>query len=1066
MPIIIECPECGARNKFPDHLAGKTSRCRSCRERIQVRRRKKGKRSKAKQSNNGLFIGLGVGAFLVIVVAVVFMMMPKGDDEPLLTDSPGNSAKELSSTDPQTDTPVETQETTETPVTSTNPQESVTPPDNSSSPVSQPAQGGGFSNPATSLQTSQLTFQRSQDWSITPDTSDGATEYSLSRQLNIQVDKNDLRGAGVLFPSGISPFFAVRKGSSSKGNKYEIYDATSGRVIGTTPAGTSSAIAAIAPDGSYLALSTSVAAEVEVFDLQANKSLGVLQLSEGERFQISQLAIWKDRLIALSSIQKGFKVWELPSGKLLHHITPGGNFNPNYGHAFSPNGKYLAVDGDFLEKRVELYEILTGQLVGSISPAGKVRVGELEALGFSHDGKQLGIAYGVDIYSSPSRKYSRVVIWDLEPGTIAADFEVEPKLKDQLKPAYQSHTMQSIPGSNRWLVYSHGIVDADAKQLIFSFPIHEEVKLLPSRQVINPQTVLSVRLENGKGVIGQTTFSEEELLAGAASAAAGGIASDAKLPPLTPSDFESAPDARINDAWAAQIDSLSVTELPDQIKISSAGHIRDYVVTRNTAPKFVFRAGVQEDLEDPKIKNYEQSREIFASRGLVLEKPQPIAKESEVIAFDQTGQQIAKLTIPFSTQLHDVSPDGTLALFEEHRTNGRLDIYQLEDDGQHRLAWRPFGGAGKEEHRELKRVHFADNNHVATLNENYQLVVWQLPALKPVWTHTEVLDFTVSPGGKYLAVVEGGILGAKGLAMIESSTGQGVGRAKLEGKVTSLAFHPSGEFLAIGTDSAANKTVSILNVEQGTLIQEIPVAAAVNTIAWTSTDHLLLNGSQLLDRNFEAVVWSYTSPELALPPVQVSEQFSFAALFNNRAVAHAVDLPDDSVAAKMSQQKLEQLAWLKPGDAVQLVVSVPSGQELLPLQSDVEAALKKSLETAGTTVNNSAPIQLQATLFPKNDGTATLSKIGDRSVSETVTRKLIVIEIKYMQGGKTIWQSLRRVSNLDRFLVRLKQGQSAQSAIDEQMVEEAQARLDSMQLPRYIFKESATDGLGRSPLIQ
>lgn len=1075
MPVSVECPECGARNRFPDHLVGKSGRCKSCRERIPVRQRRKrsGKKRKNQSSNTGLIAGIAIGLLLLIGVGVAFMLN-SGDgpvqeqvvnnENSLQSDSTENS---INTTQPENQ---ETIVSDNQSVSSTMPvvENTTEAADASNAPAtkSDSSQAGGFSKSSTPESIpDQLTFNRSTKWSITPDALNSSIQFEPGRELKTNIPKDSLRGSGIIFPATASPFVAVRTGSSSK-NKYEIYDVTSGRKTGETPAGSSSAMAALAPDGTYLALCTSAAKEIEVFDIQGKKSLGVLQLSDEERFQIGSLEIWNDRLIALSTIQRGFKVWELPSGKLLQHVKADDKFNPDYGHCFSPNGKYLAVDGQFLEKRVDIYEVLTGEIVGSISPAGKVRVNELEALGFSLDGKQLCISYAVDIYSQPSRKYSRVVVWDVEPGTVAADFEIEPKLKDQLDPVYKSHTLQPIPGGSRWLAHSRGIIDAGVEQIIYSFNKHDDVNLVPSRKVMGPNWVLSVITEKDEIQLEQTKFSEDTLLAGAASAAAGGIASDAKMPPLTPTDPDRASEVTPRQQWEVEADPIVSGYFTSPIKVNSKGIVRDIALARGTQPIIAIRAGIDEDLTDPKITNYERSKQIYASRGLVLEKPQPLAKESEVIAFDGTGSEIAKLTVPFSGQLHAISPDGKLALLEEHRTNGRLDAYALENDGKHLVGWRPFGSEGDKNHRELKRVDFVDANHLATLNEKYKLVVWKLPSLEPAWKFEEAINFAISPGGKHLCVIQGGILGAKGIAVFDSQTGEGLGQVDFEGKVTALAYHPSGEFLAVATDSNANKTIRIIDMNSGSTIEEIPVPVLTTTLSWTGTDNLLLNGKQLLNRPLQSIVWSYTSKEIALPQNQVNDQFTFAAIFGERAVVHSVEVPDSSIAGNLTQERLENLSILKPGDEVSLKVQVASGATALPLESEIVSALTQSLETAGTKISQSSPISLIVKITPKSEGTVALTKIGDRSVSESVTRKFILIDFSYQKGGKSIWISNRQVGNLDRMLVRLKAGQSAQAAIDELMLENANSLFKHMKLPRYIFKESARDGLGNSPLIK
>ena len=72
MPVSVECPECGARNRFPDHLDGKSGRCKTCRERIPVRqsRKRSGKKRKKQSSNTALIAGVVIGLLLLIGVGV------------------------------------------------------------------------------------------------------------------------------------------------------------------------------------------------------------------------------------------------------------------------------------------------------------------------------------------------------------------------------------------------------------------------------------------------------------------------------------------------------------------------------------------------------------------------------------------------------------------------------------------------------------------------------------------------------------------------------------------------------------------------------------------------------------------------------------------------------------------------------------------------------------------------------------------------------------------------------------------------------------------------------------
>lgn len=1086
MPISVDCPECGARCRFSDQMAGKRGRCKGCGERIEIRasrkRSSKGKRRKKQEAPTGLIIGGVIVVSLLLIGGGIFFFLNSGSDDPALNQiaengAAGDAAEATSSTgqetvDPASDqiamAPGRSEQSSESGGTSNQPTNSTTQKTSGSNQntASKPSSSsGGFQKAGASGDEETLKFLRSAEWKVEPDPLQSSAEFEAGRPLKVKLDKNSLRGSGLVFPYGPSPFFAALAGSSSK-RTYEIYDVTEGRKIGETPAGTSSSLAALAPDGSYLALSTSVAEKVEVFDIAAKKSLGVLALSEGSRFQISSLAIWNDKLVALSTIQKGFKVWELPSGKLVQHVTADDKFNPSYGHCFSPGGRYLAVDGQFLDKRIDIFDLMSGQVVGSITPDGKPRVNELEALGISSDGARLAAIYGIDVYGPEARKYSRMLIWDISTGKVLSDFEIEPRLKEQLDPVYESHTLQSLPGGNYWLAHSLGVINADVEQLVFSFQKQDDISFVPARKVMGPNWMMAAMTEGGDPRVEINSVTEETLLAGAATATAGGFASDAGLPPLTPTDFEKASDAIAADQWTATVDPVQVGAVKNSVTVTSVGLVRDIAISRNQNPVVVVRTGIDEDLNDPELTNFERTRAIYESRGLTIKKPQPVGKESELIAFAADGKQVAKLKVPFSCQLHAVSPDGKFAVVEQHRTNGRLDIYSLQDDGQHLIGWRPFRSEGDKKDRELQTVDFLDSQHLATLGANNKLVVWELPGLRPVWKLDEVLNFAASPGGNQIAVIRGGILGAKGISLFSSKSGEGLGTVPLEGTRTAIAFHSGGEHLAVSTDSEANKLMRVIDMTTGNTFEEFPIPVSVQQLAWTGADYLLINGSQLVNRPLQAVVWSYRSENILFPPRAAGEQVVLAQTPGNRALIRAVEIPSDSISSKLDATRLANQAVLKPGDSVTLDLQIAGGAELQAVKGIAASAIEKQLQAAGTKVSGGSAVTVVVSATYKSDGNVTLSKIGDRSVSETVERKSILFDFSYKTNGKTIWKSVRRVSNLDRLLVRLKQGQSAQAAIDEQMAENVERTLTTMKFPTYLFGENASQGLGSSTFFE
>ena len=1061
--INVECRNCGARNRFPDAKAGKTSRCKACGESISVRASRVSRKRKS-SSGNGLIIGIAAGAVAIVIVGCAILFMTNRG-----VDQAGIDQQEVAQQSDADEGGAGTANTQQTNVagSSVNPERSRTAANTPQNQSTSSPRKGGFDPPSgtaenSSLKGTGLVFSKSADWRVEVDPPAGDAAFEQSKSRPVKLAKDGIRGSGLVFPVSPSPLVAVRTGS---GTKYEfaIHDISSGREDASCPCPGLSAEAALAGDGSYLAATLAGNQKIVVHDLTENKTLGTLTTSASNSFQVSQLAIWKNRLVALSTVHKGIMVWELPSGEIKHEIKGGDKLSPDAGFAFSPGGRYVSVIGDYLEKRLEIYDLESGKLVGTITPQGDVKVSELEAVGFSRDGKQLAAVYGIDAYGAGARKFSRMIVWDLPDGQPSRDFELDLRLKDELSPVYKAHTLESLPGAERWLVNSLGIIDAMAGHLIYAFPKQEGVDLITSRKVMGANWLVGAITEKGDPRVEAMEFSEEQLQAGIASASAGGLASDANMPPLTPTDFQNANDAIVETQWSATPDPFA-SSLPDQtIRLTTSGTVRNVAVSRSAEPVIAVRAGIREDMTDPSIVNYERNRQIYAKNGLELERPQPIAEETQVLVYAGDGSSLADFRVPFSGTLHGISPDGKLALLEQHRTNGRLDLYSLES-GEHRAGWRPYRPETDEKNREIKSAQFIDDEHVVALSKNLKLVVWKLPALRPVWKLDDVQEVALSPAGRTLAVVQGNTLGAKNLALLNSQSGAGLGSIDLDGTVKALAFHPAGEFLAMSIDASANKLMRIVDITAGHVTEEFPVPDAANSLCWTGRDYLLLGGTQLISRSLQSVVWSYDSEDVLLPGFQTSEKISLVTV-KGKPVFHSVTLPQMQVATRLDPQRLADQAILGPGEAVKLDVQISSDPILSPLKTAPEL-IQKQLEAAKSKVAEQADITLLVKISSSAEGSTNLSKIGDRSVSIPVTRKAITIDFVYQQGGRELWKSTRKLTNLDRFIVRLEQGQSAQDGIDEQMLKSAESILASVKLPSYIFKEGAGKGLGTSSILE
>ena len=474
MPIPVRCPDCGVRSQFPDRYAGNIVACKSCGTDIEVPAgqtsrsgaKPAGKRKKAKTSSGGAGIIAAVAAgvallSLMVGVGVYFLNQPA--PEPAVSGVP-----------PETKDTIVVQQTTGSAAGTATPPPAATP--------TPPA--GGFANltpdsaskgtpsgfNAGGLVPERLKFKKSTAWTLKADPPAETGSFTSEKPLKFKFSGDRLPETSLVFPVTQSLFAAVRPDDEFKSN-IEVLNLSTGARMGQIPVQGSSLIAALSPDGRYLATANPGSQSITVHDLQAKKTLGELATgAQDAQFRLSGLAMPRpDRLVALSQLERGAKVWSLPDGQFLKQISPGEKCRPETFAAFSPGGKYLALVSHFLEKTVEVYELETGTLAATIAIEGQTALLDLTGLCFSADGTELALLY--DINAGTQRPpYSQFVVWNLDRGEIATDFDLEPKLGEQLEPEYGKLHLEAFPGGRRWLVHNLGLLDRDQQKIVLRYP--------------------------------------------------------------------------------------------------------------------------------------------------------------------------------------------------------------------------------------------------------------------------------------------------------------------------------------------------------------------------------------------------------------------------------------------------------------------------------------------------------------------------------------------------------------------------------------------------------------------
>jgi hypothetical protein len=552
---------------------------------------------------------------------------------------------------------------------------------------------------------------------------------------------------------------------------------------------------------------------------------------------------------------------------------------------------------------------------------------------------------------------------------------------------------------------------------------------------------------------------------------------DLKLPPLTPSDMNTASSPRAATSWNASPDpasapaeNLHTTPLP---LTSGAGTVRDIHLTGGATPKAFVRIAEGENLKDSKL-SFPDMRFRSGRNGVeTITLPRPIvAEKNRVAVFDLVTKKVeTNIEIPFSTDLAG-AVDSTI-LVKPHNAKGRLDLYDAS--GKHVVGFRPYKGAADEDDMELRAAALIDATHMVTSNLGRRLMGWSRPACTASYAIEDVNVFAVSPGRRDLACAT-----PQGVEIRDARTGEGRGTIVIQGAVAALAYHPKGEQLAILISEKGGNYLYVADLKTGQLGAEIPSPIAGTTLRWSGDQHLLIGVERhrptsnnpyslgLFDLDAKTVAWTYKLPAGVIAENTLDGRLWYAAPKSERVPALqlvAAALPESKVAQALSANKPTPELLVQPGGQVALTINVPGTPWQSNLAQSVQEKLKAAVEKSGVSISTGGNIRVEIT---SKSGTGTpfqVSKLGDRNDITSVNENNFELTVKYLRGQEVLWSNQFKTSNNLGFGIKhLKPGDSVQKAFDDDLSQKITSFCDSLVLPSYVFTRRSAVGLGTSTL--
>ncbi len=357
---------------------------------------------------------------------------------------------------------------------------------------------------------------------------------------------------------------------------------------------------------------------------------------------------------------------------------------------------------------------------------------------------------------------------------------------------------------------------------------------------------------------------------------------------------------------------------------------------------------------------------------------------------------------------------------EWFKDKGRVDFWDGSDGLKHVIGWEG----------NYKSAKLVNDDHLLTIDHKGQAVLWDWRKGQSVYyfdCQAQVLP-ALSANRQQLAV---GV--ATGIMIIDVRSGKPLGTLSNRKPVTMIAFSRDGTKLA----SIQNGNLAIWDLETGELMDEFAlngITPSNPSLQWADREHLLVNGSALVNYRLRVPVWEYKRVNGSMPlSGGRGGRFWYSAKTEaGGGVLIPVEIPQQDVQRVIEVYDPEDFLVIKPEMKVAIRMDLPFSQED---QKKVYDSLAAKLKANGCTVDPSSSIVLNC--FTEKGKTQTREYenrggFGRRpgNGSEKVTFTPTICYMQIAKSNKVLWK--RSVSSGPGFMMFLNEGESIQQAANKQ----------------------------------
>ena len=408
-----------------------------------------------------------------------------------------------------------------------------------------------------------------------------------------------------------------------------------------------------------------------------------------------------------------------------------------------------------------------------------------------------------------------------------------------------------------------------------------------------------------------------------------------------------------------------------------------------------------------------------------------------------------------------LSPSGTRVLLvaEEgfHNRKARLDVWAMNGGKPTEQAtWWPFATSkGMWGPNEIVWADWVDDDQLLVVNGEGTTVLWRLDgktahAIYQIDANGRCTP-ALSPGRANMALAT-----PRGVEIFRASDGEILARMEdVRPGAGQVAFNVDGTKLACVSD----KSVYTWDATTGKLERDFDCTNLKSgDVTWLDNDHLLVGGTDVVDLKRRVILWRYEAPNL---PAASSGQWRWLVMQSNNILGLVpTKMLQPEVLAAAKDLDPDAILALKPGAKVSLDIQI-GGDE----QMKAESAIRASLEQNGMGVVPDSPLRISARLVAGNSETKEYgSGFFNRENREQVTTTDQRYEVELLVDGQSAWKKTSTLHAGSPPVVWLKEGESAQQAVDRQNAARTAGFSFSASIPRYVVHPKYAEPMGTSKI--